>query len=213
MFTGLVEAVGEVHDVAEASGVRTVTIHAPTVAAGMSVGESVAVDGACLTAVEVTPQGFTVEVVGTTLSRTIAGRYAPGSRVNLERALKVGDRLGGHWVQGHVDGLGRLDRETLDGRYRLLDFQIPAEIQAMTILHGSIAISGVSLTVNLLSPEACQVAVIPHTWEQTNLRDLRPGDPVNVEGDLLAKYVSRALENGNAARNPGPGGPTVPVSG
>jgi riboflavin synthase len=132
-----------------------------------------------------------VEAIATTLSRTIAGGYRAGSRVNLERGLRLSDRLDGHFVQGHVDGVGELAAVRREGQHRLLDFRIPPEIAAVTILHGSIALNGVSLTVNALDRGECQVAIIPHTWERTNLRDLTAGDSVNVEGDLIGKYVGR----------------------
>jgi riboflavin synthase len=192
MFTGLVEAVGTVTDVVELEGARRVRVAAPELD-DLAVGDSIAVDGACLTTVGVLDDGFVVEVVGTTLSRTTLGSYRSGTRVNLERALRVGDRLGGHLVQGHVDAVGTLRRVALGGEYRLLDFDTPAEVEAVTVVHGSIAISGVSLTVNALTPGVCQVAIIPHTWEHTNLRELRPGDPVNLEGDLIGKYVGRMV--------------------
>jgi riboflavin synthase len=193
VFTGLVEAVGTVASVREMASARRVVIHAPGLAGELEPGESVAVDGACLTAVEMASETFAVEVVATTLSRTIAGRYREGSRVNLERALRLGERVGGHWVQGHVDGLGTLRSVERDGDYRLLDFELPSEVEARTILHGSVAIQGVSLTVNRLGEGGCQVAVIPHTWERTNLSGLVPGDAVNVEGDMIGKYVERVL--------------------
>jgi riboflavin synthase len=193
MFTGLVEAVGTVTRVVEMDGARRVTIRAPEIAGEVAVGDSVAVDGACLTAVEVGSSEFSVEVVGTTLSRTVAGRYRAGTRVNLERALVVGARLDGHFVQGHVDAVGALLSAREEGSYRLLDFRVPPDVEAVTVLHGSIAISGVSLTVNALSAGTCQVAIIPHTWEHTNLRDLAPGDAVNLEGDMIGKYVARSV--------------------
>jgi len=193
MFTGLIEAVGTVGEVREMQAGRRLVIHAPQLGAALAVGDSVAVDGACLTAVETGPDAFAVEVIGTTLSRTVAGRYRPGSRVNLERALRLGDRLGGHMVQGHIDATGELEAVHKEGDYRLLDFRIPPEVAQTTILHGSITISGVSLTVNALEGERCQVAIIPHTWEHTTLCDLRPGDPVNLEGDLIGKYVGKMV--------------------
>jgi len=194
MFTGLVEAVGTLEAVRELRGGRRLTFRAPAVAEGLDVGDSVAVDGACLTVVEIAAGGFSVEAIGTTLSRTVAARYREGSRVNLERALRLGDRLGGHLVQGHVDGLGELLAVQEAGEYRLMDFRIPADVDEVTVLHGSITLNGVSLTVNALpGPERCQVAIIPHTWDRTNLGELRPGDPVNVEGDLIGKHVGRIL--------------------
>jgi riboflavin synthase len=204
MFTGLVEAVGTVDDVHELNESRRIRIRAPGIADELSIGESVSVDGACLTAVEVGGGAFAVEAIGTTLSRTIAGGYRAGTRVNLERALRLSDRLGGHLVQGHVDAVGELEGVRQEGTHRLLDFRIPPDVASVTILHGSIAINGVSLTVNALTAGGCQVAIIPHTWERTTLSDLRPGDPVNLEGDLIGKYVSRmaAAWGGGSPRVP-----------
>jgi riboflavin synthase len=195
MFTGIVEATGTVAAVTELDGARRLRIEAPaSVLSDLAPGQSVAVDGACLTPVEVDDAGFEVEVVLSTLSRTLAGGYAVGTRVNLERAMALGDRLDGHLVQGHVDGVGRLVELEEAGETRFLTFEIPAEVGMLTILHGSIALNGVSLTVNELpSRDRIQVAIIPHTWSVTNFSDLVPGSGVNVEGDLLGKYVGSIL--------------------
>jgi riboflavin synthase len=200
MFTGIVEEVGEVTAVTDGDQVRTIRISvAPTFLDGVEPGDSISVDGACLTPVEVAEGAFTVEAVGTTLGRTVAGSYRPGSRVNLERAMVLGGRLDGHLVQGHVDGLGELLAVTDAGDYHLLDVRVPEEVHRTTILHGSIALNGVSLTVNALEePDRVQVAIIPHTWSHTGFSALAPGDPVNVEGDLIGKYVGKLLD-----RNPG----------
>jgi riboflavin synthase len=195
MFTGIVEAMGTVRSIGELEGGRTFVIDAPeAVLEDLGIGGSIAVDGCCLTAVELHQGSFGVEAIGTTLSRTVVGEYRVGTRVNLERAVRVGDRLDGHIVQGHVDGLGSLLRVTREGDYWLMDFSIPEDVDRLTILHGSIAINGISFTVNAL-PEAgvCQVGVIPHTWDVTNLQFLEPGDPVNLEGDLIGKFVGRML--------------------
>lgn len=194
MFSGIVETVGTVVAVRERDGAREIIIRAGDLTESLQPGASVAVDGACLTAVAVLDDGFKVEAVGTTLSRTIAGSYRPGSRVNLERSLRVGDRLDGHLVQGHVDATGELLSVATRGEYHLMDFRLSSSVGELTILHGSIAINGVSLTVNEVDgPEACQVAIIPYTWTHTNLADLATGDPVNLEGDLIGKYVGRML--------------------
>ncbi len=194
MFTGIVEEVGTVTGVRERAGVREIGIACPGIAPGLEPGASVAVDGACLTAVRVSADGFSVESIGTTLSRTVAGKYSAGSSVNLERAMVLGDRLEGHLVQGHVDGVGSLVSVRREGDWWLLDFEVPREVADGTILHGSIALNGVSLTVNALpGPDRVQVGIIPYTWEHTNLGGLRPGDPVNVEGDLIGKYVGKLL--------------------
>ncbi len=203
MFTGVVEVVGVVRKTEERDTTRRIRIGVPEWAGELQPGSSVAVDGACLTAVEVDEEGFSLDAVGTTLSRTVAGDYRPGTRVNLERAMPLGDRLEGHLVQGHVDGVGRLLDVRREGEYRLMDFEIPEEVAAFTLLHGSIALNGVSLTVNALSKEnGCQVAIIPFTWKHTNLGDLQPGDRVNVEGDLIGKYVGKMLGH-TASEGPG----------
>jgi riboflavin synthase len=194
LFSGIVEAVGTVAAVRELDDAREIVIRAPDVTEGLLPGASIAVDGACLTAVEILDDGFRVEAVGTTLSRTVAGTYETGSRVNLERSLRLGDRLDGHLVQGHVDAVGEVVHVATRGEYRLIDVRLPPSVEALTILHGSIAINGVSLTVNALEePDVCQVAIIPYTLTHTNLADLQSGDPVNLEGDLIGKYVGRML--------------------
>jgi riboflavin synthase len=196
VFTGIIEATGRVSRVEASPAGRRLRFHAPEVLDDLAVGDSVAVDGACLTAVELHADGFSVDVIGTTLERTIAGRYREGSHVNLERALRVGDRLDGHLVQGHVDGVGEVVSVTMEGDKWLMDVRIPPEVDAVTILHGSVTLSGVSLTVNALPAAGiCQVALIPHTLAVTTLGSLSAGDRVNVEGDLIGKYVGRMLPN------------------
>lgn len=194
MFTGIVEAVGEVVSVERRKSGRTLVVAAPF-AKEVADGQSVAVDGACLTATAADDRTFAVEVGASTLERTVAGGYAPGSQVNLERSVRLGDRLDGHLVQGHVDGLGIYLGGSTTGETRFLDFEIPPDVFSTTILYGSIALNGISLTVNRLRSEAvCQVAVIPFTWKHTNLFSLAPGDSVNVECDLVGKYVRRMIE-------------------
>jgi riboflavin synthase len=194
MFTGIVEATGRISRTEDLETTRRFIVDAPTFAAELSPGESIAVDGACLTAVAVEGTGFAVDVIGTTLERTIAGRYHEGTRVNLERAMKIDARLDGHLVQGHVDGVGYLEQVVEDGEYWLMDYRIPADVAETTILHGSIALNGVSLTVSdIPRSDIGQIGIIPFTWEQTNLGELQPGEPVNVEADLIGKYVGKIL--------------------
>src|SRR5688572_12910043 len=170
MFSGIVEATGMVARVEPAANGRRIRFRAPAVLDGLRVGASIAVDGACLTAVEVHAEGFSVDVIGPTLARTIAGRYAEGTRVNLERALRLGDRLDGHLVQGHVDGVGEVISVVDEGDTRLVELGLTDEVDAVTILHGSITVNGVSLTVSALpAPRRCQVALIPHTRAVTTL--------------------------------------------
>lgn len=209
MFTGIVEATGTVVQILPAENGRRIRFRAPGVLEGLRPGASIAVDGACLTAVEVHAEGFSVDVIGTTLSRTISGGYGEGTRVNLERALRLGDRLDGHMVQGHVDGIGQVLAVVDQGQTRLVDLRIPDDVDAVTILHGSVTVNGVSLTVNALpGPGLCQVALIPHTRAVTTLGELRVGDRVNLEGDLIGKYVGRMLApTPRPASGPGAGSP------
>ena len=205
MFTGIIESVGEVLSVGGDARGRTVTVAAPF-AHEMVNGQSVALDGACLTVRALGAGTFTVEVGASTLIRTVAAGYRSGSRVNLERAVRAGDRLDGHLVQGHVDGLATLVRRERSGDTRLLEFGLPADVFSETVLHGSIALNGVSLTVNELRDDAvCQVALIPYSWEHTNFPSLEPGDKVNVEADLVGKYVKRILDTRYAGPEGGQG--------
>ncbi|MSR36683.1 MAG: riboflavin synthase [Gemmatimonadetes bacterium] len=201
MFSGIVEGTGTVVGVASVENGRRIRLRAPEIVDGLRVGASIAVDGVCLTAVEVLSDGFSADVISTTLARTIAGRYAEGTRVNLERALRLGDRLDGHLVQGHVDGVGAVLAVVDEGETRLVDLRLTDAVDVVTILHGSITVNGVSLTVNALPGAGrCQVALIPHTRAVTTLGDLRTGDVVNLEGDLIGKYVGRIV----ASRPPHP---------
>jgi riboflavin synthase len=194
MFTGIIETVGTIASVRERAGAREFVIRAPDISAEVKPGDSITVDGACQTAVRSDGESFAIETIGTTLSRTVAGDYRVGSRVNLERSMVLGGRLDGHLVQGHVDGVGRVVGVRQEGDYWLMDFQIPRVVAEVTILHGSIAINGISLTVNALPAEGqCQVGIIPFTWEHTNLGSLKVGDGVNLEGDLIGKYVAKLL--------------------
>lgn len=207
MFTGIIEAVGQVLAVREGEGVRHLAVRVPAeFTDGLKPGDSVAVDGACLTPVQVEVESATLhfDIIGTTLGRTVAGRYHEGSAVNLERAMVLGGRLDGHLVQGHVDGTGTLLSVEEDGDFWRLRVEVPADVHALTILHGSICLNGISLTVNALpAPGQVEVGIIPHTWTHTNLSKLSPGDPVNVEGDLLGKYVGRVLRTRGQAGGKG----------
>ena len=216
MFTGIVEDVGRVDRVRELENGRRFTFRSSIVGPDLQPGASVAVDGACLTVVAPAGDTFDVEAIGTTLSRTVARRYQMGSRVNLERALALGDRLEGHLVQGHVDGVGEVLTVRREGDHHLIDVRLPEWIWEGTILHGSITMNGVSLTVNELeAPDRCQVAIIPHTWNHTNLSEQEAGDPLNLEGDLIGKYVGKHLERyagglGSPGRSAGTtGGPAT----
>ena len=200
MFTGIVTAVGRVARATRASTGLTLRIAAPY--RGLVRGESIAVDGACLTVTECGAGWFAVHVVVTSLDRTAIGEYAAGRRVNLERALRVGDRLGGHLVQGHVDGVGTVTSVVERDDAWLIDVAVPPEVADVSIPLGSITVDGVSLTVNAIPARGTvQLSIIPFTLEHTTLGDRRPGDRVQLEGDTVGKYVR---ELGGAWRAGGP---------
>jgi riboflavin synthase len=189
MFTGLVEEGGTVAEVRPGDGGARIAIGASVVIDGLAVGDSVAVNGACLTAVAVSGDGFAVDAVAETLRRTALGALAPGDRVNLERPLRAGDRLDGHIVQGHVDGVGEVTSVTPEGESAVLEVSAPEELMRYVVEKGSITVDGVSLTVAGRAPGAFRVALIPHTMSVTTLGPQALGRRVNVEVDVVAKYV------------------------
>jgi riboflavin synthase len=189
MFTGLVEERGDVLAIDVQDGGARLHLAAPEVSKGLRIGDSVAVNGACLTAVVVADGSFDVDVVAETLRRTTIGDLAPGAHVNLERALRVGDRLGGHLVQGHVDGVGSVATVVPEGGGRRLTIAAVRELLVYVVEKGSITVDGVSLTVAARSPEGFEVALIPHTLAATTLGEAVEGTRVNLEVDLVAKYV------------------------
>ncbi len=203
MFTGIVTSTGSLARIEMLDSTRRLWIEAPQIASELRAGGSVAVDGACLTATVVEETNFTVDVIGTTLERTVAGSYQEGQRLNLEQAMVLGDHLDGHLVQGHIDGIGHLIHIAKDGEYWLMDFEVPPGVFDLTVMHGSITLNGVSLTVSDMLPNrVCRIGVIPFTYEHTNLGNLTAGTPVNVEGDMIGKYVDRILASrGNPERN------------
>jgi riboflavin synthase len=192
MFTGLVEALALV-DRVEAEGDGRALVVAAPFAAELAPGESVAVNGACLTVVAHDARTCRFQAGPETLHRTNLGELQPGERVNLERALRVGDRLGGHLVQGHVDGLGRIASRRRQGEWEVVWFSCPAELAAQMVSKGSVTVDGVSLTVVDVTADGFSVALIPHTLAQTTLGFKRPGASVNLETDVLAKYVWKCL--------------------
>jgi riboflavin synthase len=193
VFTGIVREVGRVVAAdGDSDGLR-LQIEAPTTARGLAVGDSVAIDGCCLTAIAVEDGRIAFDAVPETLSLTALGRLEPGSRVNLEPALRAGDPLGGHYVQGHVDARGRVRRVEPEGDGRRLWVDADGDVLRHVVVKGSIAVDGTSLTVAALDDDGFAVALIPHTLTQTTLGELEPGDEVNLETDVLAKYVERLL--------------------
>jgi riboflavin synthase len=194
MFTGLVEALGTVarREPDGAGGARLAV--ACLFAAELAVGESVAVNGACLTVVERAGDSFHVQLGPETLHRTNLGELRPGDRVNLERSLRLGDRLGGHIVQGHVDGVGRVAERHQSGEWETVWFTCPPDLTPLMVPKGSVAVDGVSLTLVAVAADRFSVMLIPHTLAATTLGLKRPGDPVNLEADMLAKHVAKLLD-------------------
>jgi len=195
MFTGLVETLGTVKRVApDGAGGRNVTIAAPF-ALELVLGESVAINGACLTVIEQSPDDFLVQAGPETLRRTNLGDLKDGDPVNLERSLRLGDRLGGHIVQGHVDGVGRIAAREPHGDWETIWFAVSPELAAQMVTKGSVAVDGVSLTLVDVEAERFSVALIPHTLTITTLGFKTVGDTVNVETDLFGKYVLKHLQS------------------
>ena len=194
MFTGIVRELGEVAAIDAGGGGARLTIRAPETAAVTTVGDSVSVNGVCLTAVAADDGTLAFDAVPETLERSALARLAPGSAVNLEPALRAGEPLGGHVVQGHVDGVATVVSLESEGDGARLTLDLPRELDRYAVEKGSIAVDGVSLTIAALDGVRIAIALVPHTLAQTTLGRLAPGDPVNVEADVLAKHVERLLE-------------------
>lgn len=198
MFTGIVTALGEVQAVERLKGLTRLSIVAPYDAKDVAIGASIAHDGCCLTVVDAAPQSngvrYIVEVAPESLTLTTLGNLDAGDRVNLERSLRAGDELGGHIVQGHIDGLGEVLGVTKDGEGWRLKIKPPASISHLIAPKGSIALNGVSLTVNEVDVDGFGVLIIPHTWSVTTLSRLKAGDKVNLEADMMARYAARLIE-------------------
>jgi len=206
MFTGLVEAVGTIMAVRDIDAGRELQVRAPF--ADLADGESIALNGACLTVRTRGDGSFTVAAVSTTLERTTIGGWSEGHRVNLERAMRVTDRFGGHIVQGHVDAIGRVLRVQRQGSALLIQIEVPPEVDELLVPHGSVTVDGVSLTVNALAaPGVLEVSIIEYTERQTTLGGLTAGALVHLEGDVIGKHVRRLIES-RASRAEGP--PTAP---
>ena len=193
MFTGLIEEVGTVRARTDVDGAAQLTIEAKIVLDDVALGDSIAVSGVCLTVAEILDGAFLADVMPETLARTKLGELVAGSQVNLERAAQVGSRLGGHIVQGHVDGVGQVASRTPGARWDDVVFNVPGGITRYIVEKGSITIDGVSLTVTQVDDTSFGVSLIPTTLTETTLGELAPGSPVNLEVDVVAKYVERLI--------------------
>jgi riboflavin synthase len=194
MFTGIVTDIGRVRKVEATDRDRRYEIETAWDTSGIDLGASISHAGCCLTVTEKGPGWFAVEVSGETLSKTTLGDWGEGHRVNLERAAKLGDEMGGHVVSGHVDGLGRVVSVTPEGGSHRIEIEAPAPLHRYIAAKGSITVDGVSLTVNAVEGRTFGLNIIPHTWEATTLGGLKPGDAVNLEIDMLARYLARWQE-------------------
>ncbi|MBT3191658.1 MAG: riboflavin synthase [Verrucomicrobia bacterium] len=195
MFTGLIEAVGELKRFERSQGGASLVIACPAWDVPLVLGESVAVQGACLTVTAYDDTSFTCDILDETLTRTNLSQKAAGAALNLERALKLGDRLGGHMVSGHIDAVGRIAEIQPAGRDRVVTVSCEPEIVAGIVEKGSISIDGISLTVSMVSADRFAVNIIPFSWDHTSLRERRAGDSVNLETDMFGKYVQRYLSS------------------
>src|ERR1700674_4634685 len=194
MFTGLVEHVGTIESLKRSDSGAGIRVNPGPLAAGLAKSGSIAMNGCCLTAVEISRGSFAADLSGETLRRTSFGEMEPGTRVNLERPLTAMKELGGHFMQGHVDGVGRVARLESEGANWWFGVRVPDELARYVAMKGSIALDGISLTVAGWRDGIVETAIIPFTYKHTNLSSLKVGDPVNVECDILAKYVERMVE-------------------
>ncbi len=193
MFTGIIEELGQIASLEKQTNGARIKISADTVTENTNAGDSIAVNGVCLTALNIEKDSFAADVSEETLRKSTFGRLKPGAKVNLERAVTPSTRLGGHIVQGHVDGRGKFVSAVQNGDFRTVRIEFPKEIGQYLVYKGSISVEGISLTIADLQKNYFEIAVIPKTWELTNLSVLKPGDEVNLEADIIAKYVERIL--------------------
>jgi riboflavin synthase len=204
MFTGLIETQGVVTHVQKVSGGAQIQIYAPEFGRDMALGDSIAVDGACLTVAQFQRGAFVADVSDETLGKTTLGQLHQSAKVNLERAMRLSDRLGGHIVTGHVEGVGRLLLRHPAGNSTIYQFQVPPSLMEYVVPKGSIAVDGISLTIAQIRGESFAAAVVPHTEAVTTLKDKPIGAPVNIEVDVMAKYVKRFVDLYAATGEPGP---------
>ncbi len=193
MFTGIIEGLGEIRGLERSGGGLKIHLIPPFSARKLTLGESVAVNGVCLTVTHIDGETATFDISPETISRTTLGGLKPGDRVNVERALRASDRLGGHIVSGHVDGVGRVLSRRSQGDFLFYEVQIPSELSRYVIQKGSIAIDGISLTVNDIRDHRLSLAIIPHTASLTTIGYRQPGDLVNIEVDIIGKYIEKLL--------------------
>lgn len=194
MFTGLVEEVGVVEEMQQLDDAIRIAVRAPKVTEDAAPGDSIAVDGVCLTVVDNVDGSFTADVMRETLDRSRLGTYKAGSKVNLERALAAGQRMGGHIVQGHVDGVAEVVSRTPSEHWEVVRFTLPRQLSRYVVEKGSIAVNGTSLTVSAVGEGYFEVSLIPTTLRETTAGTLAPGDPVNLEVDIVAKYVEKMVQ-------------------
>ncbi len=203
MFTGIIEAIGEVRSVTGSGDSLKVEVFSPEIASSLRESESISISGACVTVVKVKGDSFSFDLVEETLRRTTLAQLAPGVKVNLERSLRPSDRMGGHWVTGHIDGLGRIARISRKGPPLTMTVSCSREIGAGIVEKGSVAVDGVSLTAFDVSEEEFSFALIPYTLSHTTLGLKRPGELVNIETDILGKFVRKALEKAGLLKSGG----------
>jgi riboflavin synthase len=203
MFTGLIEDLGTLQEIRTGTDQARLTVATGLPMAELTLGESIAINGVCLTVTSLGDGAFSADVSPETLKSTSLGRLSRGVRVNLERALRLSDRLGGHLVTGHVDGLGRIVERRKDGNAWFFKFQTDAAVSAFLVAKGSVTIDGISLTVNEVIEDTFSLAIIPHTLSMTTLQDRKIGEEVNIETDLIGKYVARFLQDGSSSKPQG----------
>jgi len=194
MFTGLIEEIGKIESIISIPGGKRIKISAEKILDGLKIDDSICVNGICLTVTRLEDKGFYCEAVGTTLTKTTLQNYSVGEEVNLERAMRLSHRLGGHIVQGHVNGVGTIKQIVKLGNNYYVEISTPYELNKYMVDEGSIAIDGISLTIAKLEETTVGISVIPHTWNNTIIKNRKPGSKVNIETDVIAKYVEKLLQ-------------------
>ena len=201
MFTGIIEETGEIKKVLPIAGGKRIYISASKILDDISIDDSVCINGVCLTVIKKENDGFWIDAVGETLEKTTFSNFQSHSPVNLERSLRLNDRLGGHFVQGHVNGIGTISEIVKRGENYLLKIDVPESLEKYLINEGSIAIDGISLTIAFTEKDRVNISIIPHTWQNTTLQFKNIGDSVNVEVDVIAKYVEKLITKNETTGN------------